>query len=110
MRKYFSILSLVLITSALCAKAFIPFVEFERLGGKLQLGWIESLEFEAELEESAEQDDKLRLDGPSLAGLPMLAAHCVSHPAIQSSEECMGRRAHIHPHCLPYLLFGVLRL
>lgn len=109
MRKSFAIISLVLITFALSAKAFLPFSGVERHGSKFQLSLNEALEME--VEESKSQDDKIDFDGPLLSwmvGLPVDVFECLP-TVIPAQERPEAAQLGFHAQ-KQYLLFGVLRI
>ena len=110
MRRYFAILSLVLISLALGAKSFIPFAEFDHHDHPFQLGLVEGLEVESELGEGEYQDDKVKFDGPQLDGVYVSDVQLGLLPDRQACTVLESHRGAFAPHCKPYLLFGVLRL
>lgn len=103
-------LTLVLISLALGAKAFIPFAEFDHLDHPFQLGLVEGLEVESELGESEYQDDKFKLDGPEFDGAYVSEVQLGLLPTRQACTVLESHRGAFAPHCKSYLLFGVLRL
>lgn len=82
MRRYFAILSLVLVTFALSVKAFVPFAEVERNHSKIQLGLSEGVEMEVETFESAAE--KSQFDGPFLPWMALLSVQFLPAPVLHA--------------------------
>jgi hypothetical protein len=108
MRRYFAILSLVLVTFALGAKAFIPFAEVERNHSKIQLGLSEGMEMEVEANESTAE--KSEFDGPFLPWMSLPSVQLLITPVLfaQGSAQVAEQEATITQK--QYLRFGVFRI
>ena len=108
MRRYFSILSLVLVTFALGVKAFVPFAEVERNHSKIQLGLSEGMEMEVEANETTAE--KSQFDGPLLPWMALPSVQLLVTPVSYAlgTTQVADQAATIT--LKQYLRFGVFRI
>lgn len=108
MRRYFAILSLVLVSFALGVKAFVPFAEVERNHSKIQLGLSEGVEMEVETNESTAE--KSQFDGPFLPWMSLPSVQLLTTTVLfaQGTTQVAEQEATITQK--QYLRFRVFRI